>query len=510
MAAIGSNNSANDSIMALSFEIPYVDKAESASSFPFRVVFWIALYTPFEEFFLRWLPSPVAVGLRFVPELILYALFARVCGLKLLRGQPLRRTPIDLLLLLFFVATAISMVINDSSIRGSLTNLRTIWRYLSVFYIVVNIDISRAEIKRLLGGLKLVMIIQGIIGSLQYFLPDSVNRAVFAPKSFEVAGYEGGSNAAEADGLKVGATFGTFSDPAILSAFMVVGLILFFSTAYVSGGSLFPNLKEWGGIGTLMFATFATKKRAALALALLVPPLVLYLYGRRKQLVNVGWFYGVVALVGVLAIVGIGAASSSFSGVDEREQSVDLGAYFLQVFSSDYWENSNETARGWFMNTILHAVFSTRSWFGFGPDAWHTLNAISDTLSSGEDMDKLKRDAAVFDDGFWFAFVAYFGIVGTAIYGFMLKRLYDAGKWLARVSAEPEYRTLGATLGTLIIVTVLYTFAERIFRLRAFSFYFWLLSGLVVNACHVKMAAIKQSRQYDQQLQYAQPPAPDV
>lgn len=481
--------------MALSLDFPQEKTADSTSDFPFKVIFWISLYMPFEEFFLRWLPSSVAVALRFLPELILYGLLFQVCGLKLLRGQPLKRTPIDWIVLAFFVATAISMVINESSIKQSVINMRTIWRYLSVFYVVVNIEISKHDLKRLLSGLRIVMIAQGILGSIQYFLPDSFNRALFAPKGFTIGNYDGGSNAAEAGGVKIGATYGTFSDPAILSAFMLVGLSLFFGTAYVSGGALLPGIKDWGGIGALLFATFATKKRAALALALLIPPLVIYVYGRSKRLVNMGWFYGVVALVGVITILAIGAASSSLSGVDEREQSVNLADYFLQVFSSGYWENSNETARGWFMNTILHAVISTRSWFGFGPDAWGTLNAIEATMTDGSDMDKLWRDAAVFDDGFWFAFIAYFGFVGTAIYVFMMKRLYDAGKWLARVAAEPEYRTLGSTFATLVVITFLYTFVERTFRLRAFSFYFWLLGGLMINTCHLKMAAIKQAKQ---------------
>ncbi len=468
---------------------------EFTDNFPFKIIFWISLYIPFEEFFLRWLPSSLAVLLRFVPELILYALVGKICGSKLLRGEPLRKTPIDLLVVAFFVATAISVVINDSSIKGSIVNLRTIWRYLSVFYIAVNIDFSIGDLKKLLTGLKAVMIAQGVIGSLQYFLPASFNQAFFAPKGFEIGNYKGASNASEAGGLKVGATAGTFSDPAILSAFMLIGLALFFGSAYVNGGSLLPHWMELRNMGALLFATFATKKRAALVLAILVPLITLYVYGKRKKLAELSWVYGVVALLGLILIMGLGSTgSTSFSGVDEREQAVDLSTYFLQLFSSDYWQHSNETARGWFTGTILNALLSTHSWFGFGPDAWHTLNAIEDTLTTGADIEKLQRDADVFDDGFWFAFMAYFGIVGTVIYGFILKRLYDAGKWLARVSVEPQYKTLGATFATLVVVTVLYTFAERIFRLRAFSFYFWLLAGLVINACHVKMAAIKHER----------------
>ena len=473
---------------------------ESTNDLPFRILFWLSIYTPFEEFFLRWLPNPIAAPLRFVPELILYGLMFKVCGGKLLQGYKLKKTPIDLWVIAFFVATAISMALNGSGPKGSLINIRTIWRYLSVFYIAVNIDISKNELKRLLSGLRVIMIVQAFIGSIQYFLPARVNMALFAPKGFQLGGFTGTSNASEAGGLKVGATAGTFSDPAVLSAFMLIGLSLFFAACYASGGPVLPTRwTELRDMGILLFATFATKKRAALFIAVLIPPIAVYIYGQRRKLANISWLYGLIGVVGILAIIAFGATSGSSTGVstgiDERETSVSLSTYFLQVFSADYWQKSNDEARGWFMNVILSTLVNTRSWFGLGPDFWNTLAIIeSTTLRTGADMDKLYRDAGVFDDGFWFAFLAYFGVVGTFIYGMILRRLYDASKWLARVSAEPEYRTLGAMFATVILVTVFYTFVERIIRLRAFSFYFWLLAGLVINACHVKMAAIKQAR----------------
>ena len=479
--------------------------AEATNDLPFRIIFWLSIYTPFEEFFLRWLPNPIAALLRFVPELILYGLVFKVCGGRLLQGYKLKKTPIDIWVIAFFVATAISMALNGSGPKGSLFNMRTIWRYLSVFYVAVNIDISKNELKRLLSGLRIVLIVQAFIGSIQYFLPARVNMALFAPKGFQIGDYTGASNASKAGGLKVGATAGTFSDPAVLSAFMLIGLSLFFATSYATGGSILPTRwpiqwTELRNIGTLLFATFATKKRAALFIALLIPPVTIYLYGKRRKLANISWLYGLIGVVGILALISFGAAAGGGStgvstGIDERETSVSLSTYFLQIFSADYWQKSNDEARGWFMNVILSTLVSTRSWFGLGPDFWNTIAIIENTtLRTGADMDKLYRDAGVFDDGFWFAFLAYFGIVGTFIYGMILKRLYDASKWLARVSAEPEYRTLGATFATVILVTVFYTFVERIIRLRAFSFYFWLLAGLVINACHVKMAAIKQAR----------------
>ncbi len=473
---------------------PAQRSVERTTNYPFWIIFAIALYTPFEEFFLRWLPQTLGVALRFGPELVLYWLLAIVVCSRLSRGYTLRKTPIDWPLIAFFGATVISMVLNNSPLIGSIINLRTIWRYLSVFYIVVNLDISPQELKLMINGLKIVVLLQGIIGSLQYFLPASFNQAFFAPREFEIGDYKGDSLAASGN-LKVGATAGTFSDSAVLSAFLLVGLSLFLSSIYALSGSLIPSLPDMGSLGALMFGLFASKKRAALAIALITPLLVFYVYNRRKTLLNVTWLYGGAALLGVLAIAVAGVAVSSFSGADDRQKSIDLGTYFLQVFSPEYWQQSNEEARGWFMRVILGGIFSTKSWFGFGPDFATTQETIKATLGSASDMAKLDRDAGVFDDSFWFAFVAYFGIVGTFIYALVIKRLYDAARWLVRASAEPELRTLGATFATLVFVTVLYTFVERIFRLRAFSFYFWLLAGLVVNMCHMKMAVMKHNQQ---------------
>ncbi|MEO1621166.1 MAG: hypothetical protein AAFU53_09060, partial [Cyanobacteria bacterium J06632_3] len=70
--------------------------ARTKTNFPFWIVFGIALYTPFEEFFLRWLPGLLPTLLRFVPELILYGLLITVCINRIVKGYKLRKTPIDL------------------------------------------------------------------------------------------------------------------------------------------------------------------------------------------------------------------------------------------------------------------------------------------------------------------------------------------------------------------------------------------------------------------------------
>jgi len=459
---------------------------------PFWMLFTIGLYIPFEEFVLKWLPVTLSVVLRFLPELTLYGLLAYVCINRIIRGYGLRRTPIDLLIAAFFASATVSIVLNGSGLFGSIVNLRTIWRYVSAFYIVVNIDLSKAQIRGMLRGLKIVMIIQGLLSSFQYFLPSGLNQAIFAPREFNIGPYASDSPAA-AGTLKVGATAGTFSDSAVLSAFLLVGICFITASAYANGIEVIPAWHHIASFFTLTFGVFASKKRAALALALLIPFVVLYIYRRYRLISILIWASAVLVVLGLVGLLAAGGGAS-FSGANDRSESIAIGDYLLQVFSPDYWRASNEQARGWFATVILEGTWKTKSFFGFGPDFAQAQNGIRATLSTAADMAKLKRDEQVFDDPFWFSMFAYFGVVGTAIYALMLKRLYDSAKWLSRVASEPEYRALGGMFASLLFITVLYTFVERILRLRAFSFYFWLIGGMVVNVCRLKMAEISYNR----------------
>lgn len=464
------------------------------NNIPFQIIFWTSIYVPFEDFILRWLPGSLPALLRFVPELMLYGLAFYVCGSKLLRGETLRKTPIDLLLVAFFLSTALSIIINNSNLVASIIHLRTMWRYLSVFYIVVNIDISNLEFTKLIQGLKWTSLIQGCLGSIQYFLPASFNQAFFAPKGFELGDHKVESHAASGS-LKVGATAGTFSDSAILSSFLLIGMCLFFASSYVSTNSLIPDVTYLKHLGITLFGIFASKKRAALGICLIIPLFIFHTYTRPKKLLSFIWFYAALALGGIV-LISLFSSGPSYSGAASREESIAITDYLLEIFSPEYWQASNDNARGWFVSTISHAIFSTQSWFGFGPDFDNTQDAIRATLSTAADVKKLERDEGVFDDSFWAAFFAYFGIVGTIIYTSILRQLYKAARWLCRYGQKSEYKVLGGTFTTLIVVAVLYTFVERIFKLRAFTFYFWLLAGLVINTCHVRMQELSRKQPF--------------
>jgi len=453
--------------------------ADEAREIPFWIVYAIALYTPFEEFIIKWL-GPLSSLARFVPELVLYGLMAQILRKRFFRTRNLKSTPIDLLLLFFAISTLVSIAVNGSGLRASATNLRALWRYLSVFYIVVNIEISVGQLSLMLQGIKTVGVIQAVIASVQFFLPNSLLK-IFAPRGVQVAGYSRVSHA-EAGTTKVGAVFGMFPAPAVLSAFLLVVLIISMTYTFTAAGTALPNLKDIMGVGAMFFGIFGTKKRAAWILAALVPIVVLFFCRKSKGIAKTVWVYAALGLSVVLLTSLLGSSfDTSFEGVEARQRSIDVGSYVLQLFAPSYWQESSEAARGWVVSTVVHSLIKSGSWFGFGPDLYHARQLIADLLVDGPDRAKIIAMGPV-EDTYWVIMLAYFGVVGMGIYMAMIWRLFQAARWLTKFSPEPEYRRLGIIFCSLVIFTILYNFIERILQLRGFSLYFWLFAGLVVNA----------------------------
>lgn len=456
--------------------------ARKAGEIPFLIVFAIALYTPFELFILKWLPSVVSGPLRFLPEFILYGLAAKILGQCFFQRRGLQTTPIDILLPIFFLSTLISIVINGSDILPSFDNLRSLWRYLSVFYIVVNIDISLEKLTLMLQGIKVVGLIQAGLAFCQYFMPTGMQQ-FFAPGDFQVGDYERVSQA-EAGELKSGAVFGMFTNPSVLAAFLLLVLTIAMGLFYSLSADWTPMVKykEFASLVALTFGIFASKKRAPLVFALLTPLLFLFFQKRIRKLFKLGWLYVALIFLTVLGVVFLGTSvDTSFTSQEEAKGSINLASYLFQIFSPEYYEHSSESSRGWVIQTTMSTLIKSGGWFGFGPDLENMRSLMYDLLTSGADRAKI-FDLQPLEDVYWLAMLAYFGPIGLGIYGFMIWRLFQLGRWLTLFSSQATYRILGSLFCTLVVITVLYNFISRTLEFRPYSFYFWLVSGLVVNS----------------------------
>jgi hypothetical protein len=465
--------------------LPFVSfqEAKKTRQIPFWTISAIAIYTPFEDFIVGWLPIPQVgeSGLRFIPEIILYLLLAHLVYNKIRSGEGIRKTPIDILIIAFFVSSFISIIVNGASIPGSIDNLRTNWRYLSVFYLLVNSDISQQQLANTINKIIAIGIIQSIITSLQFFLPAGF-KSVIPGGSCEKA-------------ITKSASCGTFNDTAILSGFLLIIITVIFSYIYTSNPHLIPEQNQLYTIILSYFAIFASKKRAALLIAFIIPLLIFWSLKKIKNIGLIVWFFLLLIFLGNLLLPAtINQVDSGASVSSEQTESVDIFTYFSSIFSPEYWEHTNESSRGWTIYNTTNALIKSGSWFGFGPELGSIKRGILPYLTGADDQSRFQRNLYVFEDPYWFAVMAYFGIVGLSIYWLILWRLYQTAHFILKATLSQQEKTIAIMTQTLVITAFFYSFVERLFKLRTFSFYFWLICGLLINiyCCYQERAAEKK------------------
>lgn len=469
--------------------------AKAKDEIAYWVLLGITIYIPYEDFILKWIPGPQAMSalLRLISEFILYFLFGQQLYLAIFRGKSLKKTPVDPLVVAFLFSVACSVLLNHSSIVRSVGNLRQFFRYITVYYIVVNLDLSGHKILSLLRGIQLTGLSQGILASFLYVAPGSVSK-IFAPKTIWIAGIER-STTAGSGSLKVGAVAGTFGDSAVLSAFLIIPIAITLVQAYQRNKSLIPDRKTLLSLAFMYIGLFATKKRAGLGIALLMPILGLIFLRKKRKAIIFSWFYMAIGiLLGLALSFGAANVDTSFEGTDAREEEVELSSYLLQIFTPDYWEQSSENSRGWFIKEVGGATLATSPWFGFGPDLPTAQKALADLKSDPEYKQRLIDSSPFFEDVYWVAMLSFFGVCGVLLFVLILVRIYQAARWLTKNSSKPEYQVIGATYSTIFAICVIYTFIERIFKLRSFAYYFWMLAGLVINA-YLKERSQRKARE---------------
>ena len=471
----------------------WYDDAKQKQQLSFWLIYAIAIYLSFEEFVVKFTPFRGVILFLFrqiTGELVIYALFGKLIYESIFRGKPFRTTPIDPLFIAFIIASFISIGINQASIAGSLVNLRALLRYVAVYYVVVNLDISKSQLILLLKSLKIMCLIQSVLASFQYFAPRSITK-FFVPRGTDVSF---GGHERYMSGTKVGAAVGTLGRPAAFTSFIFITFSIFLvDTAKQAKILSTRHTLLWSVV--IVFGIFATLKRASLIIILLIPVALFLHLGKTKKALVISWFYAAFAFGLALTLLSINLDKIAFSGRDARQEAISPSTYLVQILTPDYWEQANENSRGWTMRTVGNSVLKSHGiWFGLSPDQ----NSVRDSLIRLNDADTLAQQrfevTEALEDVYWIAMFAYYGIVGLGIYLLILVRLYIAARWLVTHSNDRDYQSLGAVFCTVILVSFAYAWIERIWELKTFAFYFWLLAGLVINSCYATRDFIASER----------------
>jgi hypothetical protein len=452
----------------------------------------LAVYVPFEEFLLRWIPvsEPVYLLLRLVPELLIYSLLLLILAGKAFQPRATGINWIDLCIGAFLLLAVVSIILHGASWTNALVNLRTLLRYVAVFYIVSNLPVDRSTIRFVLTTIVLVAAVQALIALFGVMDPAAYSR-YFLPRGAEVA-FGDLHLGFDARRLEGSAVAGTMGRPAALALLMSAGLLVL-----VVVGHRIPGLRSALLRGLLMLllaiGLYLSQKRGILISGLLVCALFGLIVARNQRVLT---YLAFSSVFGMLLIFTIAPAlnQNDLPGPLAGLHDADGAKRVSELFSAQYWEHSMRVSRGWFVTGVGgHVAGSKWALTGLSADEQHARNYL---IREGSDFRRLDRFHA-FKDVYWVAMFCFYGLAGLLLFWAILWHLCRLASRLSRAGTVDD-RDLSRVLIGLIMIMILTGFIERSPEIRVFAFHTWLLAGMVLSRLRMNDGQWLDDRASDQ------------
>lgn len=443
---------------------------------PHLVVYLLVAIVPLEEVLLKHLPvsDRVYIASRFLSESVIYTSFLILIIRKVVNKERFRRTPVDFYLIGFVLVAGLTVLINQPPLLGSLVNLRALLRYTVLFYLVVNLDFNEKQIRRILVLIVLAGALEVVIGWMQLIFGDRINSFLL-PKTteIEIAGYSRGFVLLRR-GRELGAIFGTLGDTIFYALFMLVVL------AVILGQAKTVRLHHVIFIFLLFLSVNFAYARAAVFGIFLMIAIAYRVRAGRTRLISMLILILLVVLLGTIFFYDSTFIQREFVNPLTEQQNILQNV--TGIFTIDYFQRAQSQRLG-ALTGIPPIVLSTSPMLGFGPDEDHTINKLNEYLPDF-DLPLFKQKAFRkngFEDVYWAALLAYYGLLGLGIFIVFLLRFYKSIFRIYNKTRNPLTKNLAVTAICIVGVSMYLLFFYRVLEFRAFSFYFWLFPGLLFS-----------------------------
>ncbi|MFM7903454.1 MAG: O-antigen ligase family protein, partial [Bacteroidota bacterium] len=283
-------------------------------------------------------------------------------------------------------------------------------------------------------------------------------------------------NTSFSGGREMGVGIGTFGDSVFLALFLVIAFAVLI--AALQKGNLESKQQRWmvfALTGLSLASLFFTYSRGSVLLALAAIPLIIYFSGGRKKLL-IYLTIGIIALSPVLLFGIAGNSSNSPGYINPKIKYTDPISNIFAVFTSSYVENTMQFSRGAILTEIGGELVSSFKLLGYSPAQEFALEKAATKLF-GSNMPI--NNLPIINDVYWVAFIIYYGIIGLAIFWFILFKLFKGSLFVYRNTPDPYLRIFALAFVAIVILAIPYSFILRTFVFRAWGFYFWLIAGLV-------------------------------
>ena len=466
--------------------------ASNVSRYTFYVLVFLSAFMPAEDFFLKFLPGPDAVffATRFISELLVYGLFFWVVVHKISIKAFAVRTPVDAPILLFAVGVVLSLIVNVNDLEGyivGIVNIRPLFKYIALFYVLANTPLSPRQVNTVIWVVIATGAVLAFAGLAQYLAGGALD-SIFLPKEvdIEVAGEQRRSRILEGT-REIGAVYGMCGDTIYFGLAMTVAAIVY--VVKLRAGMIVIREIKQAGVFDSKAILIVRRNFVLLAMLAVITVAGMLTYSRACQMAVVAvialeMFYwlskkraAVVAALGLAALLTILIAfPPSWSGGGATRVSMSPLEDFTSMFSLDYLENNLKDQRLHQIVRVSPTVLINRPVFGYGPEEAEALAMLNNDEPTFMARKLLDRE---FQDVYWVAILVRFGLLGLFGFAAIFFVLLRASAVIYRHSDNPVLRDVALIVANMTVVSILLMFLERVYELRAFSFYLWSFAGLM-------------------------------
>ncbi len=454
----------------------------------YGLVVGLVAYIPVEEFVLKWLPvsDQVYSLARLGSEAVVYALLVVVVLGRLARGRFLRRTPVDLPLLVFLGLALASVFLNHAGIVPSLISLRTLLRYVALFYVVANLPLDERRVRLILLVILAMAAFESAVAALQFV--QGGPTPFWYPRATALELGEAGRNfSILTSGVELGAVIGTLGHTVDLALFLLVAVTVVTGLLFTQGDRVQTVVPSWvlfAALGAFVAAILLTYSRASFLAALVGLGVVAWWRRHRRQLLR--------PLLGLgLAAIVLGAALSyagTTGDVKLKQVHVNPLANIGMAFGSSTLEGRFSNTRLWLITSVGGSVLRSMTPLGYSPDEATARRRIAQNARGA--LDRILTYGP-FEDVYWVALLSYYGLLGLGAFCWILVRLYRSAREVMSYTPGLWTRTAATSLASLLVLLIPLTFLVRTFEFRSLSLYLWLLGGVTLN----RLDAVRSWRQ---------------
>lgn len=446
---------------------------------PQILIYALVFYIPFEEFFLKQLPSGLASMVRFGIEPLFIGLFLIGIMLKILRKQKIFWGKISIFIFLFIIFGLISNLLNSGNMSVYVLGIRPFIRYFFLYLIIINLE--DIDIKKIFKIFILTFILQLLIGMAEFLVPSLLD--FFASRDVSVGG------SIIRDGYQTNYTetyiFGTLGRYNIYANYIVHMLLLIFpfymlgdlkkgkkvliSFILILGLVVLGISNSRTSLFSLFFAGFimSTFMKGGLLKPFLTKT-------KRKIIIKK---VTILRLFAVLISIPILLIIILKMGILDDFQMLDR---LNQIFSYEYINQSLKTDRLYVLFYLLPFLLSTKPLFGYGPG--EIGSDISGGVIGSNNLFNIKSivDNPFISDVGHVSLIAQTGLVGYVLFVSIFIYAYRQVKNYYAVSTNKYHRILlVGILGNLVAIFI-ENFGSFNVTYRAISGYMWIMFGLLI------------------------------